>query len=276
MIKALRRFSLNAALSPLFTPRYTSMALDRLPRDRDGEGTLARKVVAPTLGIFRPRGTGVVRVGGISARQHDGVTCAATGILMLNAAANPVLGAWLDRGVVPAPDSLPVEISSLTTAELAAADPLERLRLAEIAVHDLATRRTLGPFGWPKKYGTPPWGAARVARVPGVKYSHRPVNDRDGALMDDVLGLLVRATSAGIPVPIYSGGDLSFGWDTAMPRHLILALPTTAESGKLRIYEPGSGRIHTIAPRELRRRSRPHPALGGWTHLAWTLIPIVP
>ncbi|WP_420112375.1 hypothetical protein [Pseudactinotalea sp.] len=262
-------FALNAALSPLFTSRWTRLAMSRL--DGDARRGLARAVEAPRLGIFG-RGTGPVRVGGVTVAQPDSVTCAATGLLLLNAACDPALATWLDAGTRP--HVLPPELTGLTERELAERDAAGRIALAAAVVHDRATRATLGPFRWPRAYGTTPWGVARETRVPGVRYSHRAVDDRDERVMDEVLEMLVAATMRGIPVPIYSGGDWSRGWQTAMPRHLVLALPTTRPD-QLRIYEPGRGRIETIAPHELRARTEPHRALGGWTHLAWTLIPVV-
>lgn len=262
-------FALNHLLSPVFTDRWTALARGRL--SAGGRRGIGRPVEAPRLGIFGDR-TGPVRIAGVTVAQPDGVTCAATGLLLLNAACDPGLAGWLERGEVPS--ALPPELSGLTALQLAEADPARRVAIAAAAVHERATRATLGPFPWPRAYGTPPWGVAREARVPGVIYRHRAVDDRDEALMDDVLAMLTAATGHGIPVPIYSGGDWSQGWQAAMPRHLVLALPTTDPS-RLRIYEPGRGRIETIHPDELRARTTPHRALGGWTHLAWTLIPLV-
>lgn len=261
--------SLNAILSRTFTDRWTSIARSRL--DGAARRGLGRAVSPPTLGVFGSR-SGPVRVGGVTVAQPDGVTCAATGLLLLNAACDRRLEGWLARGDVPT--TLPPELTGLTPAELAESDTARRVALAAAAVHDRATRATLGPFRWPRAYGTAPWGVAREARVPDVIYRHRAVDDRDARLMDEVLAMLVSATTQGIPVPVYSGGDLGGGWQSAVPRHLVLALPTTS-ADRLRIYEPGSGRIETIAPDELRARTTPHKALGGWTHLAWTLIPVV-
>lgn len=261
-------FALHAALSPFFTTRWLRLALDRLEH-RDARP----RPVTPA--VF-PRGTGAVRIGGATAAQPDGVTCAATGLLLLNAAYDPALAGWLEHGELPDGGATPPEIARLTSAELATTEPGGRLRLAAAAVHRRATARTLGPFGWPRAIGTPPWGVAREARVPGVRYAHRAVDDRDDAVMDLVLDVVVRATRAGYPVPLYSGGDRSRGWQTAMPRHLVLALPSSSgATGPLRVYEPGSGRIRTIEPAELRARTVPHPALGGWPHLAWVLVPLV-
>jgi hypothetical protein len=261
--------SLNAALSPLFTDRWLALSIDRL--DGDSRRRLGRTVAGPRLGVFGSR-AGPVRVGGVTVAQPDSVTCAATGLLLLNAACDPRLAGWLEHGTIAADP--PADIVGLAPHALAETDVARRIAVAAAAVHDRATRATLGPFRWPRAYGTPPWGVAREARVPGVRYRHRPVDDRDDRLMDRVLEMLVAATTAGVPVPLYSGGDLSGGWQSAVPRHLVLALPTSMPE-RLRIYEPGSGRIETIAPEELRARTRPHRALGGWTHLAWVLVPIV-
>lgn len=262
-------FALNKALSPLFTSRWTTLAISRL--DGGARRAIGRRLEPPTLAIFG-RGTGPVKVGGVTVAQPDGITCAATGLLLLNAACDPALAAWLEAG--DRPGALPPEIAALSEAQLAEPDAARRIAVAAAAVHDRATRATLGPFRWPRRYGTTPWGVAREARVPGVRYRHRAVDDQDQRVMDEVLEMLTSATMQGIPVPVYSGGDRAGGWQTAMPRHLVLALPTTRPD-QLRIYEPGRGRIETIAPHELRGRAEPHRALGGWTHLAWTLIPIV-
>lgn len=261
--------SLNALLSGLFTDRWTALARSRL--DGVARRGLGRAVAPPDLGVFGS-GTGPVRLGGVTVAQPDSVTCAATGLLLLNAACDPRLEMWLAEGTPPA--TLPPEIAGLAPDELTEPDTARRVALAAAAVHDRATRATLGPFRWPRAYGTPPWGVAREARVPGVVYRHRAVDDRDARLMDEVLTMIVSATTQGIPVPLYSGGDLDGGWQAAVPRHLVLALPTRTPD-RLRIYEPGSGRIEPIAPDDLRARTNPHRALGGWTHLAWSLIPVV-
>lgn len=241
-----RSWSLNACVSPLFDTRPTALASTRLSRTwRRGR----RPVAAAELGIFGS-GTGAVRIGGMTAAQPDDISCAATGLVLLNAAYDPALAAWLER------------------------DPQVRLPEATAAMHRRATRATIGPLPWPRILGTPPWGVARETRVPGVVYRHRPVDDTDDRLMDQVLDLIVSATTQQIPVPLYSGGDLRGGWARAMPRHLVLALPST-DRDRLRIYEPGRGRIEVIAADDLRARTTPHRALGGWTHLAWILVPLV-
>lgn len=261
--------SLNALASRLFTPRWTALARARL--DGEARRGLGHRVAAPRLGVF-PARPGPVRVGGVTVAQPDGVTCAATGLLLLNAACDPRLEDWLATGEVPG--TLPPEIAGLAPDQLHETDAARRVAAAAAAVHRRATRATLGPFPWPRAYGTPPWGVAREARVPGVVYRHRAVDDRDERLMDDVLAMLVAASTRGIPVPVYSGGDLTGGWQAAVPRHLVLVLPAPTPD-LLRVYEPGGGRVETIAPDELRARTAAHRALGGWTHLAWTLVPLV-
>lgn len=222
------------------------------------------------MGVF-PGGSALVQIAGVSAAQPNNLTCAATGLLLLNAAYDLRLDTWLEQGILPTP--LPAELADLSARELAEPDAGARLRLAVAAVHTQATRRALGPLPWPRHLGTPPWTFARQARVPGVVYRHLPVAD-NAADFDDVLRLIVAATRCGVPVPLYTGGDLAGGAAQAVPRHLVLALPHPAPD-VLRIYEPSSGRIELIAVDDLRARTAPHRALGGWTHLVWVLAPLV-
>lgn len=255
--------ALHTVMSPLFTPRWLDLSVEKL--------TARAGVRRPRPGVF-PAGTGQVRLGSVTAAQPDGVTCAATGLLLLNAAYDQRLATWLTAGDVPL--TSPPEIAGVSPEALASPDPRARLAAAAAAVHRRVTRRTLGPFDWPRAYGTPPWGIAREARVPDVRYRHRPVDDRDGPLMDQVIAMLVAATTAGVPVPVYTGGHWARGWMSAAPRHLVLVLPTD-DPERLRIYEPGRGKVIAIAPDELRARTTPHAAFGGWTNLAWVLIPVV-
>ncbi|MFV0252428.1 MAG: hypothetical protein ACK5H2_03730 [Beutenbergiaceae bacterium] len=263
----MNRWSLSTLLSPFFDPRPTRLARTRLNR----AWRAGRPVQVPQPGIFGA-GSGFVRIAGVNAVQPDAISCAATGLLLLNAAYDLRLDTWLEQGV--APDPLPDELAGLSAADVASTDPRRRLALAVAAVHRRATARAIGPFAWPQRLGTPPWTLARLARVPGVIYRHRPVADTDAAQMDEVLGMIVEATTQGIPVPLYSGGDLNGGLANAVPRHMVLALPTD-DCTRLRIYEPGHGRIELIEVDQLRHRTAPHRALGGWTHLVWVLVPLV-
>ncbi|MGC0143571.1 hypothetical protein [Pseudactinotalea sp. Z1732] len=261
--------SLSTVLSPVFTGRYLDLA-QRLLTAR------AAPLALPHWNLFRHEdgnrsGPELVRIGGHVARQHDGVTCGAAAIMLLNAAIDPHLAAWLEHGRLPA--ATPPEIATLDAAGLAAPTVAARMVLAQGATHRILTRAGPGRLPWPRALGTPPWGAARGARVPGVRYTHRAVDDHNPAVLRATTDMLVAATSAGVPVPLYAGGNRARGWRTAVPRHVLLALPTAGD--RLRIFDPGTGYVHRVRPEELAARRTPHPALGNWTHLAWTLIPLV-
>lgn len=140
------------------------------------------------------------------------------------------------------------------------------------ALHRASTRRAvLGVLPWPQALGTPPWGAERCARFPGVRYRAVPVDDRRPAEVQDLLARLDDALDRGVPVPLYSGGDLGDGIAAATPRHVVLAAARTAD-GYL-VYEPGEGRLLPLRRAHVERPLGPAAALGGWTHLCWALLP---
>ncbi|HMO10560.1 MAG TPA: hypothetical protein PKB06_03445, partial [Actinotalea sp.] len=127
--------------------------------------------------------------------------------------------------------------------------------------------RAVGPFPWPSSLGTPPWGAARAARYPGVRYRAVMLDDSDAAHLGGVLAEMARWVGDGVPVPLYAGGDSTGGWQAAMPRHVVLAV--AAHERGLEVFEPSVGRLLPLAF----DGTGPRPALGGWSHLAWAVLP---
>lgn len=277
------------ALGPLDPAlRALDPALEALdPRRR-------RQVLAP---LDVPLGR-TVRWGSAAARQVDGTTCGAAVLGMLAAAGDPALAYWLVTG--RAPDGvLPPELTGLdltdppaphdpdapewfrtpdgraahadATGEEAAA---ARWGLLQAALHRRSTARTLGPLPWPRALGTPPWGAARLARFPGVAYRSVLVDDTRTSEVDDVLARVDSALDRGVPVPLYSGGDLADGLGAAVPRHVVLAVGRTDDG--YRVYEPGAGAVLPVERAALREPAGPVPGLGSWTHLAWALLPVRP
>ncbi|HEY0186498.1 MAG TPA: hypothetical protein VGC67_03330 [Cellulomonas sp.] len=236
----------------------------------------------------------VVRWGTAAARQMDGTTCAAAVLGLLAAAGDPVLAAWLVTGALPT-GVVPPELDGLvlpdppepahpdapswyrspdarlvhrTATEASAA----RWSLLQAAVHHRSTRHALaGLLPWPRSLGTPPWGAARVARFPGVRYRPVMVDDTRTHEVSAVLDRVEGALDAGVPVPLYAGGDLSDGVVAAVPRHVVLAVGRTQDG--YRVYEPSVGRMIPLARSALLHPSTPQRALGGWTHLGWVLMP---
>ncbi|MDX5317871.1 MAG: hypothetical protein LPK38_00700, partial [Actinomycetes bacterium] len=113
---------------------------------------------------------------------------------------------------------------------------------------------------------------------PGVRYVHRPVDDRGEAGLAMVTTVL-NALSHGCPVLLFTGGNLGQGVVRALPRHVVLAVPspvrrvTTAGEEVISIFEPGEGIVHEIPAGDLVDRVGPHRALGNWTHVQWLALP---
>ncbi|WP_418277585.1 hypothetical protein ACNHYB_06430 [Isoptericola jiangsuensis] len=207
----------------------------------------------------------------------------------------------------------PTTCGSAVLAVLAlAGDPRLALRLAladDPAAGFAGLQQTLqracttGPSGlptWPRGLGTPPWAAARRARYGAVRYTHRVVGGADhvgrssrgarGSGGDEapggrVLPAALRAAAAGVPVPLYTGGDLSGGISRALPRHVVLLTAVHAadtRGPRATLYEPSSGSLHTLPLDLLRRGAAPGDArglaartraLGGWPHVVWAVLP---
>lgn len=190
-----------------------------------------------------------VILGNTLVTQVDETTCGAAVLLMLDASANPTLARELDEN----PD---------------------KIREYQLAIHKRVRRRAIGPFTWPKRYGTPPWTLARQAHFPGVSYGARAVNDRTEQGRN-ILKAVWHANAAGIPVPLYTGGNLGQGCDRAIPRHVVLAVPPAhpTQARRLFIYEPSAGMLHDVPLDDLADRTTPHSALGNWTHIVWAILP---
>ncbi|ROR97485.1 hypothetical protein EDD28_2084 [Salana multivorans] len=241
-----------------------------IPREAALTPVQRRLALAP----LRGGRVGALTWDGTRVRQTSPVTCGALSLLLLAAAGDPVLASWLTTGarVGPVP---PPELARLSREELALDDVAARVAVAERAVHGASRHATLGPFDWPRAVGTPPWGAARVARFRGVEYTHTPVNDGDVARTRVVLDTVRAATRLGIPVPLFTGGDLGRGGSpaAAVPRHVVLAVPHRNGTSDLRILEPSAGSTFQVPIDALLGRTRGHAALGGWSHVVWAVLP---
>jgi hypothetical protein len=290
------------ALPPVLTDALPDGLPDGLP-DRLPDGLLdgldvtrRRQVLAP-LDVRAGR---TVRWGTAAARQVDGTTCGAAVLGVLAAAGDPVLAAWLVTGRLP-DGVLPPELDGLVLPEPAdPADPdapvwfrspddrvvhaaatgaeasATRWALLQAALHRRSTTRAVaGVLPWPRSLGTPPWGAARVARfgrAPEVRYRAVMVDDTRTDEVADLLARVDAALDRGVPVPLYSGGDLRDGIAAALPRHVVLAVGRTADG--YRVYEPGAGAVLPLPRAALLAPDGPVPALGAWTHLTWALLPV--
>ncbi|MBC7290596.1 MAG: hypothetical protein H5T83_04560 [Actinotalea sp.] len=208
------------------------------------------------------------------ARQQDGTTCGSAVLTLLAALGDPRLEHWLATGRLLGP-ALPPELAGAPSSALEAladAPAVARFR----AVHRVVTRRTsagaLLGLPWPGALGTPPWGAARVARFPGVRWTHRPLDDTGRAGLDAELALVRAWVHAGVPVPLFTGGDTAQGLTAAVPRHVVLAVG--GDDRGLDLFEPSRGAVVRAGLDDLGAGDRPLPALGGWRHLVWVVAPV--
>ncbi|MFB8227742.1 hypothetical protein [Cellulosimicrobium sp. NPDC055967] len=232
----------------------------------------------------RERGVRLLELGGEPARQTDATTCGSAVLGLLAAAGDPVLALWLATGLRAGDDA--------GTGGRPRSGGAARFGELQRVLKRRTNRAALGPLPWPASLGTPPWGAARAARHADVRYVERVVaGDRDD---DPVVRAALAAAAHGVPVPLFTGGDLALGVATAVPRHVVLltdadvgtdadaddgaSAGTAARARRCRVYEPSSGTVHDLDVAHLLDGARSpgaRSALGGWPHVCWALLPAV-
>ncbi len=209
----------------------------------------------------------------LAGRQTDQTTCGSACLVMLAAAGDPGLAGWLAAGTVPL-TGLPPELAAAEPdrlAELSSAPATVRFGLLQRVVKHRTNRGSVLGLPWPASLGTPPWGAAREARFLGAPFRQRLLDDTDTSDLAAVLEEIGRALDAGVPVPLYAGGDSTRGWATALPRHVVLAVERRPDG--LLLWEPSTGKLLPVRTADLLHAGRPLAALGGWSHLMWAVLP---
>jgi hypothetical protein len=231
--------------------------------------TARGQVAAP----LRPEpGRGQVLLGDAHARQRGPTACGSAVLALLAAAGDPLLALWFVTGRVAA-GHLPAPLVALGPTQRVEVDAAARFAAVQASIMNRSNRAALGPLPWPAKLGTPPWGAARVACHPGAVFRAVMIDDTDPARFGALLDRADRALAAGVPVPLFVGGDLATGLSTAVPRHVVLLVPAVAGPGGYAVYEPATGAIHDLTRAELVTSTGPRTALGGWTHACWAVLP---
>ena len=218
-----------------------------------------------------------VELSGEAVTQTDDTRCGPTSLVVLVAQSDPLLAWWVATGE-RAPGYAPGWLD-LTADQWDADGVTARLTAAQAAMHRAGTDGQALPWGsslpWPTAIGTPPWGAEAaldgVSSTTGTGYRHVLVDNRDPVLMQEVLTSAAAALDAGHPVPIYVGGDTRGGLDAAAPRHVVLL--TGYADGAFTVYEPSYGLHHVVAEADLLSGDAAMPALGGWRHVQWVVLP---
>ncbi|MFC5281216.1 hypothetical protein ACFPGO_04945 [Arcanobacterium canis] len=143
--------------------------------------------------------------------------------------------------------------------------------------HQLRRKAVAGRWEWPKKLGTPPWTLAReLSRLDKATYFSTAVDDSSERGWT-ILQWAAHATTVGLPVPLYAGGDIDQGFGAIVPRHVVLAIPgnpfTPDNIPQLSIYDPASGLVHEVPLPLLVDRTTPAPFLGNWSRIVWAVLP---
>jgi len=178
------------------------------------------------------------RVLGAHFRQPDQRTCGPSCLVvahMLNDAA------YAD-GVLGAADSFRAEVLSLHRRANAWMDRRPQL-------------------GWPRTFGLAPWAAARLmtrqSGLPGRHYRTRVIARRRATAFVSIWNAVHR----GHVVPLYVGSR----W---VPRHVVLAVGHTPDG--IRVYEPASGRVVTLASDAFATASLD---VAGWSKPWFVILP---
>lgn len=214
----------------------------------------------------------VAQLGHGGATQADPTTCGSAALVVVAAAGDPILARWLATGTLEG--EWPVELTWLDRGDaeaVARENPRARFIALQQAVKRASLRRGLGLLPWPGALGTPPWGAARVARFGEVRYTHRLVVDSRADQSGPILDHVVAMALSGYPVLLYTGGDSRAGLGAAVPRHVVVL--TSPDGTALETYEPGSGRMHAVSSQDLSHGGVPRAAYGGWSHVTWAVLP---
>lgn len=186
-------------------------------------------------------------------RQLAPTTCGPTCAIVLRMLLDPAYALWLTTGDHLEPersgDGLPFE---------------QRFRSQQHAVHESLTRRAVGPAPWPRALGSPPWALARFLNkftsLTGGQFGWVPVDSSDPAQLRRCVAAVVRAVSAGVPVPVYVGRHVD--------RHVVLAIGTGP--GIVTFYDPGAGAVVEVAQSELEAG---RVGIAGWDQLESVVVP---
>ena len=194
--------------------------------------------------------------GDIGPVQQSPVTCGSACLTVARMLVDPLFASWIRTGS----PHLPGSPHGASEAERFAA--YERVVM----------QRTNGLFAgghrpnvpWPRRLGTPPWGALRelefgASRI-GTLYTLEVLRTAGEQALVRSFDTLVDVVAEGEPALLYVGNTVS-------PRHVVLVLPGDGDR-MLDVYDPASGRVgHLRRDTVVQRRL----ALSGWD-VPWVAV----
>lgn len=194
--------------------------------------------------------------GDTGPRQQSNLTCGSACLTVARMLVDPAFAHWIATGEGARPGSP------------TGASPAERFAAYERVVHRRTNTLTIGRGGlnvpWPRRLGTPPWGAQRElelgAAKRGTDYATTLVRPLPQARLVEVFERTNAVVADGMPALLYVGSP-------TLPRHVLLILPGNGDD-RLDVYDPADGSVRargvrSFASHELR--------LSGWD-LPWFVV----
>lgn len=172
-----------------------------------------------------------LRAGDTGPVQQSPVTCGSACLTVARMHVDPQFASWVRTGL-PNPPGAP---EGSTPGERFAA--YERVVMRRTNSLLPGAQRLNVP--WPRRFGTPPWGALREleygAARRGTRYTMDVLRTDSRSDLTRSFDTLVDVVAEGEPGLLYVGSSV-------MPRHVVLVLPGDGDR-MLDVYDPGTGRV---------------------------------
>lgn len=194
--------------------------------------------------------------GDTGPRQQSNLTCGSACLTVARMLVDPAFAHWIATGEGQRPGSPK------------GASPAERFAAYERVVHRRTNTLTFGRGGlnlpWPRRLGTPPWGAQRElelgAAKQGTDYGITVLRPLPRARLGEVFDRLNAVVSDGMPALLYVGSE-------TLPRHVLLILPGNGDD-RLDVYDPANG---SVRARSVRSFATHDLRLSGWD-VPWFVV----
>jgi hypothetical protein len=172
-----------------------------------------------------------LRAGDTGPVQQSPVTCGSACLTVARMHVDPQFASWVRTGL-PNPPGSP---EGSTPGERFAA--YERIVMRRTNSLLPGAHRLNVP--WPRRFGTPPWGAQRELEYGAARRGTEYTLD---VLRTDSRSELVRSFDTLVDVVAEGEPGLLYVGNTVAPRHVVLVLPGDGDR-MLDVYDPGSGRV---------------------------------